>query len=637
MRKTLLTLVTLFTFGLLSNYAAPFNLKTFEGDVPAGCSIDTIEGIPYLKVPIDGWNTFFSIEPLTVSATTTYKFSYKYDKGTVTDPTPVQAFIQFISSDWSNKFAITNSPASETVKNLSGNFKAGTYTQLQLAVQKTAGDWGAISGPYLYIGKLQVVNPFDIRTFEGDVPEGTEIVTIDGKKYLQVVLNGWNSTFNVRPFLLRSGYQATVEFKYKRCQATADTLELAKINAVVQLMDTVNKVKNPWGEGMVPSSTGLSQSPASESFKTVTAALSKDMKLINQIQFFGQQTISWGPTTGDTIWVSPVTITSNNPIVLDPEDVDPSTLPSWMTVVTINNKKYFQVILDGWNSTINIVPVILKPKMTAQVEFKYAPCQATLDTLEATKINAVVQVMDTVNKMDNPWGEGLIPSATGLSQSPASATFKVASGKLHNLMQIINQVQFFGQQTISWGPTVGDTLWLGKIVLVDLEKPTAPANLTATVNGKDVTLTWEASTDNDAVKGYIITQNGVALDTVNKLTYTVKDLADGSYTFGVSALDKSGNQSTEVKAEGVVVGTSVKETTISGIEIYPNPVSGSMNIRSNELIKSVTIFNITGQVEKIMSINANNALIDMQDISSGIYFIKVNTNNGVVTQRIIKK
>lgn len=390
------------------------------------------------------------------------------------------------------------------------------------------------------------------------------------------------------------------------------------------------------GEGMVPSSTGLSQSPASESFKTVTAKLSSAMKLVNQIQFFGQQTLSWGPTVGDTIWVGMVSFKSTSPIVLDPDQVDIE-LPDWMSVVTIGGKKYFQVILNGWNSTVNIVPVPLKEGYSAQVEFKYARCQATKDTLELSKINAVVQVMDTVDKVDNPWGEGLVPSSTGLSQSPASETFKTVTAKLSNAMTLINQVQFFGQQTISWGPTVGDTLWFGKIVLVDQTKPTAPANLNASVSGNEVTLTWDASTDNDAVAGYIVKQGDNVLDTVTKTTYKVSGLADGTYTFGVIAMDKSNNLSAETKVEGVVIGTSIEKASTALLTIYPNPVSDVLYIKSANVIKSVAVYNVTGQLQKIMGVNTNTATISMESFNSGLYFIQVQTVDGVTTHRILKK
>jgi len=51
-----------------------------------------------------------------------------YDKDTSTNTTPVQAFFQLVSSDWSIKASGTDNPASETVKSISGKLKAGTFT-----------------------------------------------------------------------------------------------------------------------------------------------------------------------------------------------------------------------------------------------------------------------------------------------------------------------------------------------------------------------------------------------------------------------------------------------------------------------------------------------------------------------------
>jgi len=561
-----------------------------------------------------------------------------YDKDTSTNTTPVQAFFQLVSSDWSIKASGTDNPASETVKSISGKLKAGTFTIAQFAVQQTSGSWSAITGPFIYISKVKIVTPFDIRTFEGDVPEGTSIVNINGKKYLQVILNGWNSTFNILPFDIKKGYKASVEFKYS-CD-TANSIEMSKINAVVQLMDTVDKVTNPWGPGLVPSSVALSQNPASSTFATVTGSFSKEMKLVNQIQFFGQETVSWGPTTGDTIWVSPVSVSASynmeNLVVLDPAEVDPSTLPSWIKIVTINNNKYFQVVLDGWNSTINIMPYQLIPGLTASCEYKYSRCAATADSLQLSQINAMVQLMDTVNKVTNPWGPGMVPSSTGLLTS-APATFTKVTKAMDSHMQLINQVQFFGQETVTWGPTIGDTIWVGKITLADLTKPAAPTNLVAEVQDKKVKLTWTAATDNDKIAGYIISVNDQVIDTITKTTFTTEDLNDGTYVFGVVAFDPSDNVSTDVKSNAVVISTSVKELASYGVNCFPNPVIDILNIQSNKNINSVTIYSITGQVQRIVSINANNASIDLTNLNSGVYFVKIATEDGMKVVRIIKK
>jgi hypothetical protein len=637
MRKRFFTMLSLLAVGLTSIYSAPFNLSTFEGDVPAGCKIDTIDGVPYIKVPIDGWNTSFDIVPINIKEGTKLVFSYKYDKDTITDPTIVQAFFQLVNKDWSVKTNfLTDKPASESIKAVKVVVKdTGTYSKLQLAVQKTSGGWSAITGPFLYISKVKVVDPFDIRTFEGPAPEGTVFDTINGKVYLRVVLNGWNSAFDVKQFSVRRKFKATVDVKYSLCKATSDTLDVSNINAVVQLMDTINKVPNQWGPGMVPSATGLTKSPVANTFATVSGVLDSHMKLVNQIQFFGQEKIKWTPTFGDTIWISPVTITSDNPIVLDPEDVDVSQLPSWMKVVTIDNAKYFQVVLNGWNSTINIVPLTLSKGMSAKTKIKYSRCGATADTLTMNQIKAAVQLMDTVDKVKNPWGEGMVPSSTALAQDPASATFGNVSAKLDTNMHIINQIQFFGQQKVSWGATVGDTLWFGKVTL-DLDKPSVPSGLTYTLvkDSSIVRLTWKASTDNDAVKEYIITQNGTTLHSLTILVDSIP-ITKAKYTFGVSAIDYSDNKSDE--ATVVVDLTSIKNASVTSFSLYPNPVGDVLNIRSSETIYSVTIYNIAGQAARILTINSNNATINMEGLNSGIYLVKVNTAKGVSTQRIVKR
>lgn len=78
----------------------------------------------------------------------------------------------------------------------------------------------------------------------------------------------------------------------------------------------------------------------------------------------------------------------------------------------------------------------------------------------------------------------------------------------------------------------------------DTEAPTAPTNLTASANFKQVDLSWNSSSDNVAVAGYRVTRDGVLLaDTVNTL-YTDKSGADGVvYDYTVTAYDAAGNAS----------------------------------------------------------------------------------------------
>src|SRR5262249_23177540 len=79
---------------------------------------------------------------------------------------------------------------------------------------------------------------------------------------------------------------------------------------------------------------------------------------------------------------------------------------------------------------------------------------------------------------------------------------------------------------------------------IDGTPPTAPSNLKATVKGKQIQLTWSASTDNVGVSSYGLWRNGVRLGTTTGTSYTDTSTKRGTtYTYYVVAIDGAGNSS----------------------------------------------------------------------------------------------
>ncbi|SKC10115.1 Por secretion system C-terminal sorting domain-containing protein [Soonwooa buanensis] len=78
----------------------------------------------------------------------------------------------------------------------------------------------------------------------------------------------------------------------------------------------------------------------------------------------------------------------------------------------------------------------------------------------------------------------------------------------------------------------------------DTTPPTVPTNLTASnIKGTSAKLTWGASTDDNAMEGYIIYKDGTEIGrTTSAVTYDVKNLTRlTTYDFTVKALDAYGN------------------------------------------------------------------------------------------------
>ncbi len=77
---------------------------------------------------------------------------------------------------------------------------------------------------------------------------------------------------------------------------------------------------------------------------------------------------------------------------------------------------------------------------------------------------------------------------------------------------------------------------------------------------------------------------------------------------------------------------------INAINIYPNPVHNEVTIMCGDNMKSTTVLNVIGQTLLQQNCNGNKATINVSQLQSGMYFIKVtDKNGGVVTKRFVKE
>ena len=80
-------------------------------------------------------------------------------------------------------------------------------------------------------------------------------------------------------------------------------------------------------------------------------------------------------------------------------------------------------------------------------------------------------------------------------------------------------------------------------------------------------------------------------------------------------------------------------TSSDEIQIYPNPSPQFITLRhKSSLIESYTIYDILGrEVSTLRQIKANQHRISLQNLISGVYFIRVQFSNSLaITQKIVK-
>lgn len=67
--------------------------------------------------------------------------------------------------------------------------------------------------------------------------------------------------------------------------------------------------------------------------------------------------------------------------------------------------------------------------------------------------------------------------------------------------------------------------------------------------------------------------------------------------------------------------------------VYPNPTTTFLTIDTDELIKSISIFNVSGKLVQYETVTT----FSVQELPQGVYLVNVITENGVQTLRFIKE
>jgi hypothetical protein len=82
-----------------------------------------------------------------------------------------------------------------------------------------------------------------------------------------------------------------------------------------------------------------------------------------------------------------------------------------------------------------------------------------------------------------------------------------------------------------------------------------------------------------------------------------------------------------------IPATGIEESAALNISIFPNPATDILNITSSETISEIEIVNVIGQVVKRFEVNSDNAVCDVEDLTSGVYVVRIHTEGTVVSQR----
>ena len=82
---------------------------------------------------------------------------------------------------------------------------------------------------------------------------------------------------------------------------------------------------------------------------------------------------------------------------------------------------------------------------------------------------------------------------------------------------------------------------------------------------------------------------------------------------------------------------STNSFDVKSLKVYPNPVKNILNLSYSTEISLVEVFNMLGQKVLVKQLNVNQAQIDMSNLNSGNYLVKITSQGETKTMKILKE
>ncbi|WP_439152743.1 FG-GAP-like repeat-containing protein [Winogradskyella sp.] len=221
-----------------------------------------------------------------------------------------------------------------------------------------------------------------------------------------------------------------------------------------------------------------------------------------------------------------------------------------------------------------------------------------------------------------------------------------------------NSVGFMNDNKMSYSNAIGDLNNDGKsdiIVLNSNDEPPFIWNNQTTSNNNYLSITLEGTQSNkDGVGSLIeISVNGnkqyryvmcgegyIAQNSFKEIfgvgTETIIDYVKVKWLSGVEDMlyDVPVNQDINIIEASTL---SINDlSSVNVLKLFPNPVNGILKLKSSDIINRVDIYNTLGKIILTSFENLENVEMNLKDLTTGFYYIKVSTDKGSKTKRFIK-
>ena len=191
--------------------------------------------------------------------------------------------------------------------------------------------------------------------------------------------------------------------------------------------------------------------------------------------------------------------------------------------------------------------------------------------------------------------------------------------------------------------TYGETLSFCTLPDDTPEPCDAPTGLDTTLVANEVIgITWDANANVNSWNVNYRSQNGEwASATTTSNSYTITGLT-GSTTYEIQVQAVCSNGQTSDWSASLFVTTKnvgIQNWLDNSVMLYPNPAKEYVDIRvDGELnVNTMEVYDVYGKLINTVIVNENPTRINVSNLADGMYFVRVNTEEGMVTKTFVKR
>ncbi|MBQ3734888.1 MAG: fibronectin type III domain-containing protein [Bacteroidales bacterium] len=170
-----------------------------------------------------------------------------------------------------------------------------------------------------------------------------------------------------------------------------------------------------------------------------------------------------------------------------------------------------------------------------------------------------------------------------------------------------------------------------------------PTGLTVSaVTDESITVTWDADANvNSWNIQYSAAGGTLSSATSNTNSYTINGLQpETTYSIQVQANCGDGNLSAWSSAVTGTTTTGIDSWLANSVNLYPNPAKEVVNVQCtmyNVQIEAVEVYDVYGKLINTAIVTENPTRINVSGLANGMYFVRVTTEEGMVTKTFVKK